>query len=213
MEQGDNSQKNYQTDLAARLQAWAAFTEIYVNEDVQRIAEDPKSARWAFQMIWSMLSAAKTHAQRYETPTTHFKMGPHAETPPDHNDTEMQFQHLDIQVHRIQAGQMEGFVNYTLEELPRNVTFSIRTLLKDRDLPSPITLVDISLEKTRYSKLTQHLAKEDVNMVEEGEVVRICWTHESDTIFIGNDLELHDAIEIQQQSLKWIIKIMVVVMK
>ena len=42
---------------------------------------------------------------------------------------------------------------------------------------------------------------------------KICWRHELDVMVLGNDSELHDAVEKQQRSLKWEIELFVRVLE
>ena len=89
--------------------------------DLQSIVKNPVSARWAFQMLWAMLFAARAYAKQYKGKwsATYFFMGPYTQTPAGHDDAEMQFQHLDVRVVRVKRGDVDAFMDGNLAGVAR----------------------------------------------------------------------------------------------
>lgn len=115
----------------------------------------------------------------------------------------MQLQPLDMRVHRVTPEEMDAFKAGTLTIAPNDIVkFAIIEILEPADLPFPMTPLDIFVDEFSYSKLREYSRQEGIDMTTQ-EDEYIYWRQEEDVMVIGNDNELQDAIEIQQQALKW----------
>jgi hypothetical protein len=108
------------------------------------------------------------------------------------------------------AHQIEEFSNGDSVLSPKDIVrFPVTALLEDADIPSRTSSIDVAPDKFRFLKLIEYLQNDEIDMATPRDGTQISWRLTADVMIIGNDMELQDAIEIQQQHFKWEIDIFV----
>ncbi|KAH5721884.1 hypothetical protein HBI17_254190 [Parastagonospora nodorum] len=159
---------NFATNRNAKYELWTLFEQIYMDEDLRTVTTTSASSKWAFDIVWSMIFSAKKYVSKHKAsfdvnrswPLSQWKFGPNSQTPEEHSDLVMQYQHLAVRVTLIARSPPNILASAAAHSTPVLVTtirkFKSTYLLESAALISYVVSPrDIDPQRYRFHRLVQ----------------------------------------------------------